>query len=110
MNYLPLNSTPGRSEYIPVPDEHKDFIETKLKEVDSWFNSEHSKIPMQLDKCNPFQRRLLYQEVQKRFPDDIFMEPVNKIVESNKRPERVIQISRFDKEEQKRKVCIYYIK
>ena len=63
---------------------------------------------MHLEKCNPFQRRLLYQEVQKRFPDDVFMEPVNKIVEANKRPERVIQISRFDKEEQKRKVCISY--
>ena len=61
---------------------------------------------MILDKCNPFQRRLLYQEVQKHFPDDIFMEPVNKIIEANKRPERVIQISKFDKDEQQRKVIL----
>ena len=34
------------------------------------------------------------------------MEPVNKIIEANKRPERVIQISKFDKDEQQRKVII----
>ena len=101
-------STPGRSEYIPVPEEQKDYIDSKIKEVESWFNSEDSKTPMLLDKCNPFQRRLLYQEVQKHFPDDIFMEPVNKIIEANKRPERVIQISKFDKDEQQRKVLIKF--
>ena len=102
-------STPGRSEYIPVPEEQKDYIDTKLKEVENWFQSENSKTPMHLDKCNPFQRRLLYQEVQKRFPDDVYMEPVNKVVDINKRPERVIQISKFDKDEQKRKVITSFL-
>ena len=88
-----------------MPEEHKNFIQSKLDEVTTWLNSESSNIPLQLDGCNPFQRRLLYQEVKNRFSEyNLFMEPANKVVDPNKRPERVIQISRIDKEEQKRKV------
>ena len=98
-------STPGRSENIVVPEEHKEFVQTKLDEVDSWLKSKSSGTPLQLDRCNPFQRRLLYQEVKNHFAEEnLFMEPINKILEPNKRPERVIQISKIDKEEQKRKV------
>ena len=102
-----LYSTPGRSDHIPVPEEQNNFIQTKLEEVKLWLNSTRSDTPMQLENCNPFQRRLLYQEVKKKFADeDLFMEPVNKMVEPNKRPERVIQISKINKDEQKKKVSI----
>ena len=37
------------------------------------------------------------------------LEPVNKVVDINKRPERVIQISKFDKDEQKRKVITSFL-
>ena len=102
-----LYSTPGRSDYITVPEEQNNFIQTKLEEVKLWLNSTRSDTPMQLENCNPFQRRLLYQEVKKQFADeDLFMEPVNKMAEPNKRPERVIQISKINKDEQKKKVSI----
>jgi hypothetical protein len=88
-----------------VPEEHKDFIQSKLDEVGSWLKSENCVTPLQLDRCNPFQRRLLYQEVKNYFAEEnLFMEPVNKVLEPNKRPERVIQISKINKDEQKRKV------
>ena len=89
-----------------MPEEQNNFIQTKLEEVKLWLNST-SDTPMQLENCNPFQRRLLYQEVKKKFADeDLFMEPVNKMVDPNKRPERVIQISKINKDEQKKKVSI----
>ena len=100
-----LYRTPGRSENIPVPEEHKLFIQSKIDEVTTWLNSENSNTTLQLDGCNPFQRRLLYQEVKNIFSEyELFMEPANKVVDPNKRPERVIQISKIDIEEQKRKV------
>ena len=90
-----------------MPEEQNNFIQTKLEEVKLWLDGTGSDTPMQLENCNPFQRRLLYQEVKKQFADeDLFMEPVNKTVEPNKRPERVIQISKINKDEQKKKVSI----
>ena len=96
--------TPRRSENIVVPEEHKGFIQAMLGAVDYWLKSEGTRTPLQLDRCNPFQTRLLCQEVKNQFAEEnLFIEPIIKILEPNKRPERVILISKIDKEEQKKK-------
>ena len=105
MQFFYYDSTPGRQENIPVPEEHKVFIQSKIDEVEAWLKSDNNEEPLQLEKCNVFQRRLLYQEVKNQFVgEDLFMEPVSIVVEPGRRPERVIQISKISKEDQKQKV------
>ena len=79
--------------------------------VNKWLKSDAKDQPIQLDRCNVFQRRLLYQEVKNHFSEeDLYMEPINKVFAPGKRPERIIQISKTNKEEQKNKVKLISIK
>ena len=80
-------------------------MQKNLDIVAAWLKSDSKYQPIQLDRCNVFQRKLLYQEVKNQFQEEeLYMEPVNIVVAPGKRPERVIQISKVNKEEQKKKV------
>lgn len=64
-----------------VPDEHKDFVEETITKVETWLGSDKAKEKLELDSCNAFQRRLLYNTVKPRLsggPQSFHMETILK--------------------------------
>ncbi|GIY85671.1 poly(A)-specific ribonuclease PARN [Caerostris darwini] len=57
---------------VDVPDEHKKFIAKVMKQVDS-FMADKSQTIMQLDPCNAFLRKLIYESVQQKHGNGIEM-------------------------------------
>ncbi|KAJ9580971.1 hypothetical protein L9F63_023850, partial [Diploptera punctata] len=51
---------------IPIPDQHVSFIEDVCSKIEQFLESSESE-ELQLDQCNAFVRKLIYQEVGKRF-------------------------------------------
>ncbi|XP_034409821.1 poly(A)-specific ribonuclease PARN [Cyclopterus lumpus] len=79
-----------------VPEEHKDFINRVIGKVDALLtNSEKS---LDLDPCTGFQRKLIYQTLNWKFPKGIHVETVE-----TEKKERYIQVIKVDDEERKRR-------
>lgn len=79
-----------------VPEEHKDFINRVIGKVEALFtNSEKT---LDLEPCTGFQRKLIYQTLNWKFPKGLHVETV----ETDKK-ERYIQVSKVDEEERKRR-------
>ncbi|XP_034043619.1 poly(A)-specific ribonuclease PARN isoform X2 [Thalassophryne amazonica] len=90
--------TPSPSSKGPasVPEEHKDFINRVIEKVEALFkNSEKS---LDLEPCTGFQRKLIYQALNWKFPKGLHVETVE-----TEKKERYIQISKVDEEERKKR-------
>ncbi len=87
----------GGGNYMDVvPDDRKEMIETALAKVEAWLEDAERKEPLELDKCNAFERRLLYQTVKPKFLEkhSFHMETVVK-----EKSERVIVLTKVNEEE-----------
>ncbi|KPJ08315.1 Poly(A)-specific ribonuclease PARN [Papilio machaon] len=77
---------------IPIPDENKQQIEDICKRVRVFLNEKKAD-SMEIDRCNAFIRRLLFQELGNRFKKEVFVEA--KIAENKS---RVLKVSRIKSE------------
>ncbi|XP_053472268.1 poly(A)-specific ribonuclease PARN [Ictalurus furcatus] len=78
-----------------IPEEHKDFINRVVEKVEALLNN--SEKTVDLEPCSGFQRKLIYQTLNWKFPKGLHIETVE-----NDKKERFIQISKVDEEERKR--------
>ncbi|TNN46190.1 Poly(A)-specific ribonuclease PARN [Liparis tanakae] len=79
-----------------VPEEHKDFINRVIGKVEALLtNSEKS---LDLDPCTGFQRKLIYQTLNWKFPKGIHVETVE-----TEKKDRFIQVIKVDDEERKKR-------
>ncbi|XP_052759535.1 poly(A)-specific ribonuclease PARN-like [Galleria mellonella] len=79
-------------QLIPIPQEHKQQIRDICERVKQFVNkSEESE--MVIDRCNPFIRRLLFQELGQKFKDEVFVD--SRTLENK---DRVIVVTRLTSE------------
>ncbi|XP_040001317.1 poly(A)-specific ribonuclease PARN [Xiphias gladius] len=91
--YISPSSSKGPAH---VPEEHKDFINRVVEKVEALFtNSEKT---LDLDPCTGFQRKLIYQTLNWKFPKGLHVETME-----TEKKERYIQVSKVDEEERKRR-------
>ncbi|KAE8300467.1 Poly(A)-specific ribonuclease PARN [Larimichthys crocea] len=92
-SYISPSSSKGPAH---VPDEHKDFINRVIEKVEGLFtNSEKT---LDLEPCTGFQRKLIYQTLNWKFPKGLHVETIE-----TEKKERYIQVSKVDDEERKRR-------
>ncbi|XP_058237036.1 poly(A)-specific ribonuclease PARN isoform X2 [Hemibagrus wyckioides] len=78
-----------------IPEEHKDFINRVVEKVEALLNN--SEKTVDLEPCSGFQRKLIYQTLNWKFPKGLHIETIE-----NDKKERFIQISKVDEEERRR--------
>ncbi|XP_045903252.1 poly(A)-specific ribonuclease PARN [Micropterus dolomieu] len=92
-SYISPSSSKGPAH---VPEEHKDFINRVIEKVEALFtNSEKT---LELEPCTGFQRKLIYQTLNWKFPKGLHVETIE-----TEKKERYIQVSKVDDEERKRR-------
>uniref|UniRef100_A0A3Q0QTX2 Poly(A)-specific ribonuclease PARN n=1 Tax=Amphilophus citrinellus TaxID=61819 RepID=A0A3Q0QTX2_AMPCI len=92
-SFISPSSSKGSSH---VPEEHKDFINKVVEKVEALLgNSEKT---LDLEPCTGFQRKLIYQTLNWKFPKGLHVETME-----TEKKERFIQISKVDEEERKRR-------
>uniref|UniRef100_A0A665SYZ7 Poly(A)-specific ribonuclease PARN n=1 Tax=Echeneis naucrates TaxID=173247 RepID=A0A665SYZ7_ECHNA len=79
-----------------VPEEHKDFINRVIEKVEALFSN--SEKTLDLEPCTGFQRKLIYQTLNWKFPKGLHVETVE-----TEKKERYIQVIKVDEEERKRR-------
>ncbi|XP_029006735.1 poly(A)-specific ribonuclease PARN [Betta splendens] len=92
-SYISPSSSKGPAH---VPEEHKDFINRVVEKVEAL--STNSEKTVVLEPCTGFQRKLIYQTLNWKFPKGFHVETIE-----TEKKERVIQISKVDEEERKRR-------
>ncbi|KAG7487108.1 poly(A)-specific ribonuclease PARN isoform X1 [Solea senegalensis] len=91
-SYISPSSSKGPAH---VPDEHKDFINRVVEKVEGLFtNSEKT---LDLEPCTGFQRKLIYQTLNWKFPKGLHVDTIE-----TEKKERYIQVSKVDDEERKK--------
>lgn len=79
-----------------IPEEQKEFISKVIEKVEALFtNSEKT---LDLEPCTGFQRKLIYQALNWKFPKGLHVETLE-----TEKKERFIQVSKVDEEERKRR-------
>ncbi|XP_053712564.1 poly(A)-specific ribonuclease PARN [Synchiropus splendidus] len=78
-----------------VPEEHKEFINKVVGKIEALFTSAEKTVD--LEPCTGFQRKLIYQTLNWKFPKGIHVETVE-----TEKKERYIQVSKVDDEERKK--------
>ncbi|XP_070712512.1 poly(A)-specific ribonuclease PARN [Pempheris klunzingeri] len=92
----PSYISPSSKGPAHVPEEHKDFINRVIEKVEALFaNSEKT---LDLEPCTGFQRKLIYQTLNWKFPKGLHVETVE-----TEKKERYIQVNKVDEEERKRR-------
>ncbi|KAM3964339.1 poly(A)-specific ribonuclease [Aphomia sociella] len=79
-------------QIIPIPEENKQQIAEICEKVEQFVNK-NEETEMVIDRCNPFIRRLLYQELGQRFKDEIFVD--SRTLENK---DRVLVVTRLTSE------------
>ncbi|XP_063055858.1 poly(A)-specific ribonuclease PARN [Engraulis encrasicolus] len=88
--------SPSSKGSINVPEEHKDFINRVVEKVEALLSN--SEKTVDLDPCTGFQRKLIYQTLNWKYPKGLHVETVE-----TEKKERFIQISKVDEEERRRR-------
>ncbi|XP_026158487.1 poly(A)-specific ribonuclease PARN isoform X2 [Mastacembelus armatus] len=92
-SYISPSSSKGPAH---VPEEHRDFINRVIEKVEALFaNSEKT---LDLEPCTGFQRKLIYQTLNWKFPKGLHVETME-----TEKKERYIQVSKVDEEERRRR-------
>ncbi|KAJ8364086.1 hypothetical protein SKAU_G00129170 [Synaphobranchus kaupii] len=81
---------------VSVPEEHKNFINKVVEKVDALL--ECSDKSVELEPCTGFQRKLIYQTLNWKYPKGLHVETLE-----TEKKERYILISKVDDEERKRR-------
>jgi hypothetical protein len=63
--------------FFSVPEDQRNFIDSIVGRVETWIRDEPNRT-LHLEKCNPFQRKLIYQTLKTKFGQELFMETVDK--------------------------------
>uniref|UniRef100_A0A8C6T8N4 Poly(A)-specific ribonuclease PARN n=1 Tax=Neogobius melanostomus TaxID=47308 RepID=A0A8C6T8N4_9GOBI len=92
----PSFNSPSAKSPAHVPEEHKEFINRVAAKVEALFN--HSDKSLILEPCTGFQRKLIYQTLNWKFPKGLHIETLE-----TEKKERYIQVSKVDDEERKRR-------
>lgn len=92
----PSYISPSSKGPMHVPEEHKDFINRVIEKVESLFSKDEK--TLDLEPCTGFQRKLIYQTLNWKFPKGLHVETME-----TEKKERYIQVSKVDEEESKRK-------
>nr|XP_034830516.1 poly(A)-specific ribonuclease PARN-like isoform X1 [Maniola hyperantus] len=79
----------NEKESISIPEENKSQIEGICKKVRKFLDDNESE-EMEIDRCNAFIRRLLFQELGTRFKNEAFVE--SKVLENKN---RVLKVTRL---------------
>ncbi|XP_076839533.1 poly(A)-specific ribonuclease PARN-like [Brachyhypopomus gauderio] len=91
-SYISPNSCKGP---VNVPDEHKDFISRVVEKVETLLNNPEKSV--ELEPCSGFQRKLIYQTLNWKYPKGLHVETVE-----TEKKERFLQISKVDEDERRR--------
>ncbi|XP_048051562.1 poly(A)-specific ribonuclease PARN isoform X1 [Megalobrama amblycephala] len=92
----PVTYTPPSGTGVcSVPEDQRDFIRTVEQKVDALLNG--SDQTLDLEPCTGFQRKLIYQTFNSKFPK-LHVETLE-----TEKKERFIQISKVDEEERRRR-------
>ncbi|XP_035259020.1 poly(A)-specific ribonuclease PARN isoform X2 [Anguilla anguilla] len=81
---------------VSVPEEHKNFINKVVEKVEALL--ECSDKSVELEPCTGFQRKLIYQTLNWKYPKGLHVETME-----TEKKERYILISKVDDEERKRR-------
>ncbi|KAM9856589.1 poly(A)-specific ribonuclease PARN [Aulostomus maculatus] len=92
-SYISPSSSKGPAH---VPEEHKDFINRVVEKVEGLFTNQEK--TLDLEPCTGFQRKLIYQTLNWKFPKGLHVETME-----TEKKERFIQVSKVDEEERKRR-------
>ncbi|XP_069761188.1 poly(A)-specific ribonuclease PARN isoform X2 [Narcine bancroftii] len=92
-SFISPNSTKGP---IVIPEEHRSFIEKIVEKVEELLKDDKGSI--ELDPCTGFQRKLIYQTLNWKFPKGAHVETLE-----NEKKERYIVVSKLDDEERRRR-------
>ncbi|XP_069690990.1 poly(A)-specific ribonuclease PARN-like isoform X2 [Periplaneta americana] len=96
-----VNSSPGNdenSQIIPIPDEHVSTIEDICSRIEEFLaNSEPEEL--ELDRCNAFVRKLIFQTVAQRF-DNKKVQLESRLTDTRN---RVLVVTRVGNEEDRKK-------
>jgi hypothetical protein len=72
-------TSPSTVGNIPIPEDQKKFMEIILDRVESWVQAGSDGEPvLYLERCNPFQRKLIYQTLKSKYAQELFLETVDK--------------------------------
>ncbi|XP_072416018.1 poly(A)-specific ribonuclease PARN-like isoform X1 [Chiloscyllium punctatum] len=92
-SFISPNSTKGP---VVIPEEHRSFIENIVEKVEDLLKDDNGSI--ELDPCTGFQRKLIYQTLNWKFPKGAHVETLE-----NEKKERYIVISKLDDDERRRR-------
>ncbi|XP_048465642.1 poly(A)-specific ribonuclease PARN [Rhincodon typus] len=92
-SFISPNSTKGP---VVIPEEHRSFIEKIVEKVEDLLKDDNGSI--ELDPCTGFQRKLIYQTLNWKFPKGAHVETLE-----NEKKERYIVISKLDDDERRRR-------
>ncbi|XP_071953406.1 poly(A)-specific ribonuclease PARN-like isoform X1 [Antedon mediterranea] len=93
----PAFRTPQAKGPIIIPDEHKEFINQIVAKTEQLLK-DNDRTSLQLDPCNGFQRKLIYQTMETKFQTKLIVE-----TKTGEKKERYIEITKATSEEDKRK-------
>jgi len=80
---------------VRVPEEQVEWLEKQMAAIEEFMKAEEQESFL-MEKCNGFQRRLVYQTARERFPEASLSS------KSNEAGDRVIQVLKADKDQQVR--------
>jgi len=100
----PSSLTPrGSGPIIAIPDDHADYMEEMFGKIEEYLNnwkSTEESGSLDLPKCNPFQRKLLYSHIKPKFGTDLFIETVTLTSGA-----RAIRVTKVDEEGVRRRAA-----
>ncbi|XP_016051710.1 PREDICTED: poly(A)-specific ribonuclease PARN isoform X2 [Miniopterus natalensis] len=82
---------------VTIPEDQKKFIDQVVEKIEDLLQSEDNK-NLDLDPCTGFQRKLIYQTLNWKYPKGIHVETLE-----TEKKERYIVVSKVDEEERKRR-------
>ncbi|XP_036164858.1 poly(A)-specific ribonuclease PARN isoform X1 [Myotis myotis] len=82
---------------VTIPEDQKKFIDQVVEKIEDLLQSEENK-NLDLDPCTGFQRKLIYQTLNWKYPKGIHVETLE-----TEKKERYIVVSKVDEEERKRR-------
>uniref|UniRef100_A0A4W3HR70 Poly(A)-specific ribonuclease PARN n=1 Tax=Callorhinchus milii TaxID=7868 RepID=A0A4W3HR70_CALMI len=92
-SFIYPNATKGP---VVIPEEHRGFIEKIVEKVEDLLKDDEGSV--ELEPCTGFQRKLIYQTLNWKFPKGAHVETLE-----NEKKERYIVISKLDDEERRRR-------
>ncbi|XP_033105063.1 poly(A)-specific ribonuclease PARN-like [Anneissia japonica] len=93
----PAFRTPPAKGPVIIPDEHKEFINNIVSKTEALLK-DNDKTSLQLDPCNGFQRKLIYQTMETKFQTKLIVE-----TKTGEKKERYIVITKATSEDDKKK-------